>query len=221
MLVPFPNIKPTNTEARLPDFQPDQVLLLTQGMLCLGASHHAVGRLLDFWVHLLAKNAEEAAAAPEGVTPKSVLSPDEIADLARLLAVVVPRHMVVFEAISMQLTDSAIARLSPSGHASLQAAFAEGTGPEFPSRERLMEQLANASPKRRSSVTLTPAPPAKRRRSSSRSPSPGDRSRSRDRSPSPAYDKAKESWHDDRDDNSEAEPVWRHFDGPGPRRDVS
>jgi len=120
--------------SQLNEFLPEQVLLLTQGTLGLGARHAAVHRLLDFWARALGGEISSPCS--------TLLSADEVADLARLLALVAPGHMPIFEAIATRLNEAALAELSPTGRATLEAAFPESGGPDFPSRTRLMSALA-------------------------------------------------------------------------------
>jgi len=127
--------------SRLLEFLPDQVLLLTQGMLGLGARHRAVVRLLDFWTEQL---------GGKGGLPSGALSADEVADLARLLALVAPGHIAVFEAIATRLIEALAPELTAAGRASLQAALPDDGGPDFPSRTLLLQAVFAGAGVRRS-----------------------------------------------------------------------
>eukprot|EP00930_Biecheleria_cincta_P037969 TRINITY_DN26096_c0_g1_i1.p1 TRINITY_DN26096_c0_g1~~TRINITY_DN26096_c0_g1_i1.p1 ORF type:complete len:1079 (-),score=234.02 TRINITY_DN26096_c0_g1_i1:144-3380(-) len=122
---------------KLPDMKPDQVMLFTQGVLPLGGSHQVVVRLLSYWAQMLA-----------GPIDSRDLTPDDIAQLAMLLAMVAPDHGLVFQVIGIRLQEAA-SRLTEAGHSALDAAFPGGAGgPNFPGKENLISALAEAKKKK-------------------------------------------------------------------------
>eukprot|EP00931_Biecheleriopsis_adriatica_P019735 TRINITY_DN13374_c0_g2_i1.p1 TRINITY_DN13374_c0_g2~~TRINITY_DN13374_c0_g2_i1.p1 ORF type:complete len:1073 (+),score=270.19 TRINITY_DN13374_c0_g2_i1:86-3304(+) len=137
----------------LESMKPDQVMLLTQGVLPLGGNHQVVSRLLNYWAQLIASNGAGGLPA------------DDIAQLAMLLAMVAPDHQLVFHVIGIRLQEVA-PRLSKGGIAAVEAAFPGGAGPVFPGKELVMKAMADLKKK----DEATKAPPK------------GDRSRSRSRS---------------------------------------
>merc|ERR1712232_941786 len=96
------------------------------------------------------------------------LPSDDIAQLVRLVALVAPEHVLVFEAFGHRLIAGA-ATLSAAGRALLDAAFPGGAGPMFPSKTLLLEVLHSDSQQHSSG------------RSRSRKAARGSRSRDRSR----------------------------------------
>lgn len=154
---------------RLAEYTPEQVMLLTQGLFPLGGQHPVVAQLADFWAQNLTEGADDQGEPPSSKRRRgrpedaaAALPADEVADLARLLVLVAPEHVAVFEAIGARLVKDAGA-LTDSGRAALAAAFPEGGGPAFPGKDALLCAIAGAAPPlRRSEARAT-------RRSRSRS----------------------------------------------------
>ncbi|CAE7233683.1 Dnajb8 [Symbiodinium natans] len=119
------------------EMKPEQVMLLTQGVLPLGGSHPVVIRLLNFWAQLLAGSDNKAP----------VLPPDDIAQLAMLLSMVAPDHSLVFHVIGTRLQEVS-SSLTEAGYASLEAAFPDGAGPAFPGKEQLLAAAAEIKAKK-------------------------------------------------------------------------
>ncbi|CAK9015938.1 unnamed protein product [Durusdinium trenchii] len=145
------------------DMKPEQVMLLTQGVLPLGGAHPVVARLLNFWAQLLA-----------GPEKASVLPADDIAQLAMLLSMVAPDQGLIFHVIGLRLQEAG-SSLTEAGFASIDAAFPDGAGPNFPGKEQLLSSMKDLKAKlaesSKSKAKLVP----RRDRSRSRSRSPLDR----------------------------------------------
>lgn len=154
--------------SRLGDFTPEQVLLLTQGVLPLGGRHTAILRLLDFWaLHFRgARTDPDAPVSGKVEQQDSSLTADDIAQLAMLLAMVAPGHAVVFEVIGERLME-AVGSITGAGRESLAAAFPGGAGPTFNGKASLLEAVAASA--------AAMSEPRQRAKAS------GDRSRSRSR----------------------------------------
>jgi len=159
------------------EMKPEQVMLLTQGVLPLGGTHTVVIRLLNFWAQLLAGSDKKAP----------VLPPDDIAQLAMLLSIVAPDHSLVFHVIGTRLQEVS-SSLTEAGYASLEAAFPGGAGPSFPGKEELLAAAADlrakkAEESKKSKANLVPRKDRSRspRRDRSRTPRRKERSRSRSR----------------------------------------
>lgn len=158
------------------EMKPEQVMLLTQGVLPLGGTHTVVIRLVNFWAQLLAGSDKKAP----------VLPPDDIAQLAMLLSMVAPDHSLVFHVIGTRLQEVS-SSLTEAGYASLEAAFPGGAGPSFPGKEELLAAAADLRAKKaeqssKSKANLVPRKDRSRspRRDRSRTPR-RERSRSRSR----------------------------------------
>lgn len=108
------------------DMKPEQMMLLTQGVLPLGGSHPVVTRLLNFWAQLLA-GAEKAPVLPA----------DDIAQLAMMASMVAPENGLMFHVIAQRLQEAG-SSLTEAGFASIDAAFPGGAGPKFPGKEQLL-----------------------------------------------------------------------------------
>jgi len=103
-----------------------QLLLLTQGLLPLGAANDSVSKVLEAWV---------ASAADAKLT----LSADHLAKLAQLVAPAVPGHEAFWKMLGGKLAAEQKA-LTDAGWASLEAAFPAdaASGPAFEEKEALL-----------------------------------------------------------------------------------
>jgi len=143
------------------DMKPEQMMLLTQGVLPLGGSHPVVTRLLNFWAQLLA-GAEKA----------QVLPADDIAQLAMMASMVAADNGLIFHVIAQRLQEAG-SSLTEAGFASIDAAFPGGAGPKFPGKEQMLTFIEDLKAKKaeesQSKAKLVPRKDPSRSRSRSRS----------------------------------------------------
>jgi len=184
---------------RLSDLKPAQLLLLTQGLLPLGASHRVVALIIDYWAELLSLTKEgekedaSVAKLRAELDEKSALPPDQLSRLASLLAEADPSH-AVFESLCTRLMRS-LSGLTDEARTSLEATFPEGAGPEFPSKAAFLAALKKPQSTSR-----------ERRRRSAGARQERSRSRSRRRVASTARRSSSKSVRQSRDTTTAAAP---------------
>lgn len=181
---------------RLQDLPSAQMMLLTQGMLPLGGHHAALGRLLDFWADYFqeASRGEASMAESEGIEAmkcrraklegRGQLTGDQVAKLAQIVAPKAPEHGRFWEALADRLAgrgaEGLLHALTANGHASLEASFPRGEGPEFAGKRSLLREVKQARSRSRS-VSKRKSRSRSKRKTCSRSKRKS-RSRSKQRS---------------------------------------
>jgi len=102
---------------------PPQLLLLTQGLIPLGASNPSVGKIFGFW----ADGADH-----------SKLTADQLAKLAQVAAPAVEEGNAFWGKVGASLVAQK-GSLTDAGKASVLAAFPDGAGPGFEGKDSLVE----------------------------------------------------------------------------------
>lgn len=130
---------------------PSHLLLLMQGLLPLGSSHGVVEHMLEFTARACQDaTRQESLLGPDRVIDrrreleaKGQLSADQLAKLAQTLAPTLPGSSAFWEAFGERMAELPKS-LTMAGHASLDAAFPGGRGPDFDGKSRMLRKVAAA-----------------------------------------------------------------------------
>jgi len=132
-----------------------QMLLLTKGVVALGAKHKLVAEVADQWMQRLSAEVGGGVILPyiptangqdATSTSRTEATADDLARLLRLWAPVAAEHPDLFQKTGSRL--SAIAStLTTSAKASLLAAFSNGSGPDFPGKKEILRSRSRSSPR--------------------------------------------------------------------------
>lgn len=133
---------------RIADTPAVQLVLLTQGVLPLGSEHPSFLKFVDHWCFSLYEASrienlcgpEEVPKRRQDLEAKGQLSPDQVANLGKLLAPAVPEHPTLWKAFAKRLINCC-GTLTAGGKSTLKAVFGEKGCPFIEARERWLKRV--------------------------------------------------------------------------------